>query len=230
MDFKIINLGRCGNSMNELEGVIKYQLEHIIGELPNSIDFGQLNAWRSLLFDLKLIGRSDEKYQGLGYGNISQRLVRGQQAFLISGTQTGHLPRLNRQDFAIIEAASPRQNSIKSTGPSRPSSEALTHASVYLQDVQAQAVIHVHCPVIWRNTIHLHLPYTDADVDYGSVEMAEAVAHLFAIGRLKTLPLFSMLGHEDGIIAFGKNISSAAIVLITQLARAITIEQTIQAG
>lgn len=216
--------------MTEPEGVIKYQIEHITSALPNSMDISQINAWRSLLCDLKLIGQSREKYHGLGYGNISQRLENGQSSFLISGTQTGHLPRLNPEHFAIVKTASPKQNSIRSSGPSQPSSEALTHASVYLHDMQAQAVIHVHCPVLWRHTAELNLPCTKADIAYGSVEMAEAVAQLFTSGQLNALPLFSMLGHEDGIVAFGKNIQSATVTLLTMLVKALTIEQTNQYG
>lgn len=218
------------NSSSELEGVIKYDLKHQMCELPPALDISQINAWRSLLFRLDLIGQSREKYNGLGYGNISQRLPYGTPGFLISGSQTGHLPQLSPQHFAMVETASPLQNSIISSGPCQPSSEALTHASVYLHDKRAKAVIHVHSPELWRNTKTLNLPFTGVEVAYGSVEMAEAVAQLFASGELNKLPLFSMLGHEDGIVAFGDSMTSAAITLITQFAKALAIEQTTLAG
>ncbi|OAI14355.1 aldolase [Methylomonas lenta] len=218
------------NSDNELEGVIKYHLDHHPSELSHAVDISQINAWRSLLLRLKLIGQSVEKYNGLGYGNISQRLLFGKPGFLISGTQTGHLSQLTPEHFAIVESASPKRNSIISSGPSQPSSEALTHASVYLHDNRANAVIHVHSPELWRNTQTLGLPHTCAEIAYGSVEMAEAVAELFASGQLKPLPLFSMLGHEDGIVAFADSLPSAATILITQLAKALAIEQTAFAG
>lgn len=214
--------------MHESEGVIKYQIQHTTCNLPKAIDISQMNAWRSLLFDLKLIGQCAEKYAGLGYGNFSQRLMAESAEFLISGTQTGHLPKLNRTHFAIVETASLLQNTIKSYGPSQPSSEALTHASVYLQDSQVNAVIHVHCPVIWHCADRLSLPYTKADIAYGSVEMADAVGKLFSTGLFEDLPLFCMLGHEDGVVAFGYDVESAAVTLITQLARAMAIEETTQ--
>lgn len=218
------------HSIHEREGVIKYQLTHTACDLPASVDIRPLNAWRSLLFRLQLIGQTAEKYNGLGYGNISQRLNNGEQSFLISGTQTGHLPILARQDFALVETASPLQNSITSSGPSRPSSEALTHASVYLHDILATTVIHVHCQEIWHNTQALSLPHTCADIAYGSVEMAEAVADLFASGQLRQLPLFCMLGHQDGVVALGPSLNEAAQTLLTQLAKALVIEQTTSTG
>lgn len=216
--------------MNEREGVIKYRLEHRDCDLPSEIDISEINGWRSLLFRLKLIGQIPEKYNGLGYGNISQRLQPDSSRFLISGTQTGHIENLQSKHFAIVESASPIHNTIRSSGPSKPSSEALTHASIYLHEPNVKAVIHIHCPELWHNTESLRLPHTRADIAYGSVEMAEAVEQLFISGQLKQLPLFSMLGHEDGIVAFGESLTNASIPLITQLAQALAIEQTTHAG
>jgi ribulose-5-phosphate 4-epimerase/fuculose-1-phosphate aldolase len=219
-----------GTNMHEPEGVIKYQLKHTHQDLPQSINIKSIICWRSLLFDLNLIGQCKEKYDGLGYGNISFRLKPEANEFLISATQTGHLRHLNRNHFAIIEAASPQHNSIRSKGPSQPSSEALTHASVYLHNSNANAVIHVHSPILWQHTAELNLPYISPDIAYGSVEMAAAVSELFASGQLNQLPIFSMLGHEDGIVAFGESLASAAMTLMTQLAKALAIEQTEQDG
>lgn len=216
--------------MNDQEGVIKYRLQHHYGNLPITTDINPINAWRSLLYKLKLIGQSPEKYQGLGYGNISLRMQPDRRAFLISGTQTGHLPCLKAEHFAIVETASPIENSIHSIGPCKPSSEALTHASVYQHAPKAQAVIHVHCPEIWHNTAKLQLPYTAAQIAYGTVEMANAVERLFTSGQLKYMPIFCMLGHEDGIVSFGESLQSAAITLLAQLANALAIEQSIDAG
>ncbi len=216
--------------MTELEGVIKYRIDHVTTDLPPTADIRQLNAWRSLLFSLQLIGRHPERYHGLGYGNISRRLVPGQPAFIISGTQTGHLQQLNRQHFAIVEAAWPEQNRLKSCGPCQPSSEALTHASIYGLAKQAEAVIHVHSPILWRHTVALGLPCTAANIAYGSVEMTAAVAQLFSAGDQGNLPILSMLGHQDGIVVFGNSVESAATLLITQLAKALAIEQLFQTG
>jgi L-ribulose-5-phosphate 4-epimerase len=211
--------------MSEREGVIKYHLDHQSIDLPTGVDITELNAWRTLLHRLNLIGRIPEKYHGLGFGNISRRLVPGGEQFVISGTQTGHLPRLTLQHYALIQDASPQGNSIRSTGPCAPSSEALTHACVYQQDPAIQAVIHVHSPELWHNTLALRLPHTEADIPYGTPEMAQAVRHLFVSGQLNDLPLFSMLGHEDGIVAFGPSLTAAAILLIARLVKAQTVEQ-----
>jgi L-ribulose-5-phosphate 4-epimerase len=218
------------NSLYDTEGVIKYSLDHQHGPLPASIDIRAINAWRNLLFRLGLVGQDPARYHGLGYGNVSERLTANAHGFLITGTQTGHLATLNREHFAMVESASAKQNSIQSSGPSKPSSEALTHASVYSLLPKAQAVIHVHCPEIWRNTLALQLPHTGADIPYGTLEMAETVERLFHSGQLNKRPIFSMLGHEDGIVAFADSLATAAQIIFAQLAEALTIEQNMSAG
>lgn len=210
--------------MSEREGVIQYQLHHTETALPKDMNLSALNAWRSVFYKLGLIGQREDRYEGLGFGNVSQRLAANDHRFLITGSQTGHLPILSRDHFAIVDYASPLDNVIQSYGPIPPSSEALTHASVYQNDSQAQAVIHVHSPEIWRQTFALQLPFIDEEIAYGTVAMAQAVEDYLKSGQLQTRPIFTMLGHEDGIVAFGHCLSSAASTLITQLAKAFEIE------
>jgi L-ribulose-5-phosphate 4-epimerase len=207
--------------MSEQEGVIKYQLNHDYAPLSPTIALAEINAWRGILYKLNLIGQDDYRYGGLGFGNISQRIMTKPLQFVISGTQTGHLEQLGRQDYCLVMEASPQDNRITSTGECRPSSEALTHASVYAQDDTVQAVIHVHSPAIWKNTHTLQLAHTPADITYGTPAMAKAVAQLINSQSWQHASVFTLLGHEDGVIAFGTSLSQAAQVLINQLALAI---------
>ncbi len=211
--------------MSETEGVIKYQLHHSNAGLSSAIDLSELNAWRTVMFKLNLIGQNLQRYDGYGFGNISQRLETKDLQFIISGTQTGDLAVLGRDNYCLVTKANPQENSIFSTGETKPSSEALTHASVYLQNPQIQAVIHVHCPEIWQNTHNLNLAHTAADIPYGTPEMANAVTQLFKTADWQQTAVFTMLGHEDGVVAFGNSLSQAACVLITQLSLALAIEQ-----
>jgi ribulose-5-phosphate 4-epimerase/fuculose-1-phosphate aldolase len=211
--------------MSETEGVIKYLLHHTNSPLSNNITLAELNAWRTIMFKLNLIGQDVQRYDSYGFGNISLRLQTPDLQFIISGTQTGHLAVLSRSDYCLVTQASPKTNTIVSCGETKPSSEALTHASVYLQSPNIQAVIHVHCPEIWRHTKQLNLAHTSADVAYGTPEMAEAVTQLFQTEYWQQTAVFTMLGHEDGVVAFGNSLQEAACVLITQFSLALAIEQ-----
>ncbi|MDD5412428.1 MAG: class II aldolase/adducin family protein [Methylobacter sp.] len=211
--------------MKEQEGVIKYQLHHTQQPIGHPFSFTEINAWRTIVFRLGLIGQSPEKYANIGFGNISQRLTPDSAQFIISGTQTGHIEQLSPEHYCLIVKADPSKNLIQSCGLCQPSSESLTHASVYAHDSKIQAVIHTHCPEIWNHTAVLKLPHTTANISYGTVEMATAVEQLFQSDELTQTSLFTMLGHEDGVVSFGRNMQEAAWELIKYLSLAIGIEQ-----
>lgn len=211
--------------MKEQEGVIKYQLNHIQQPISTPFPYADINAWRTIAVRLDLIGLDPERYDNVGFGNISQRIDPGSAQFIISGTQTGHIEQLNPEHYCLIVNAEPKQNRLESCGLCKPSSESLTHASVYAQDNAIQAVIHGHSPEIWKHTVALNLPHTSADIPYGTVEMAVAVEQLFQSGKLAPASLFTMLGHEDGVVAFGRNMQEAAWELINCLSLSLGIEQ-----
>lgn len=211
--------------MKEQEGVIKYQLHHTQRPIGHPFSFTEINAWRTIVFRLGLIGQTPERYDNVGFGNISQRLSPDSTQFIVSGTQTGHIEHLSPEHYCLILKADPQKNLIQSCGPCNPSSESLTHASVYMHDSTTQAVIHAHSPEIWNHTTLLKLPHTTADIPYGTVEMAAAVERLFQSGELSQTSLFTMLGHEDGVVSFGRSMQEAAWTLIKYLSLAIGIEQ-----
>lgn len=210
--------------MAEREGVIKYQLKHDHQAVNNLACLAELESWRSIFFKLNLIGQNPDKYDGLGYGNISHRLKPESSQFVISGTQTGCLPQLTANQYSVVTAVDFKNHSITSNGLTQPSSEALTHACVYHQQQSIMAVIHVHCPVIWRNTTILNLPHTTSEVAYGTLDMVKAVTDLFQLGIFKQQGIFVMLGHEDGVVAFGPDLETAGITIVKFLALALRID------
>jgi ribulose-5-phosphate 4-epimerase/fuculose-1-phosphate aldolase len=213
--------------MTEPEGVIKYQLNHTYQPISATYPLTEINAWRMIAVRLELIGQNPGRYDNVGFGNISQRLYAHGNQFIISGTQTGHIANLGPEHYCLILKAEPQQNQLESCGLCKPSSESLTHASIYAQNPDIQAIIHAHSPEIWKHTTALNLPHTSASVPYGTVEMASAVEQLFKSGSLERSSLFTMLGHEDGVIAFGTNMQETALELINHLSRAISIEQQV---
>ena len=211
--------------MKDQEGVIKYQLKHTQQPIIEKISLSEINVWRTIIFRLGLIGQDPERYGNLGFGNISQRLNPQSSQFVISGSQTGHIEHLSPEHYCLVVKADPQKNWIQSCGLNKPSSESLTHASIYAQDSNINAVIHVHSPEIWNNTAALNLPHISAGIPYGTVEMAIAVEQLFQSGDLQRTSLFTMLGHEDGVVSFGINMQEAAWELIKCLSLAIGILQ-----
>ncbi len=221
----MLNHGKVGERR---EGVTAFSNSHVHEAKIRhgcSQAIGELLAWRRILFELRLIGRQADRYDGAGYGNISARQKpygqpKARRQFIITGTQTGHLATLGEHHLTLVSTYCSPTNHVTSIGPIRPSSESMTHGAVYDLTPSIRAVFHVHSPVIWRKRAQLTLPTTDASIEYGTPEMAEAVRVMARQTALLDHGCFAMGGHEDGIVSFGRSIEDAGTRLMSLLARA----------
>jgi ribulose-5-phosphate 4-epimerase/fuculose-1-phosphate aldolase len=193
--------------------------------LPAS-DLRELNAWRRILVLLQLLGQQPDRYQGYGFGNISCRLAPFnappcERRFVITGTQTGGIADLAPEHYVVITQCHPEQNLTMAEGPVKPSSESMTHGAVYALDSRIRWVMHGHSPHIWHAAERMGIPTTDPAIPYGTPEMSAEVARLYRQSDLRRRKLFSMGGHEDGIVSFGRTATEAGQVLIEALAASI---------
>jgi len=217
----------------ETEGVIKFNLCYRAAEPVVLPELEELNGWRNRLWQLRLIGQDPRRYDGYGFGNVSMRCgqhdeVPGSRAFLISGTQTGALQELDDRHYTLVENYDAAANRVVAHGPVKPSSESLTHGILYDMDNRIQAVLHVHSPDIWQAAGTLGMPITDAAVAYGTPAMAAEVQRLFRETDVLRQHIFSMGGHEDGIVAFGQTVAEAGATLMAALALSQRRHQTPQ--
>ena len=201
--------------MAEQEGVIKYQLLFHECEAMVDHNFDDLNHWHSKFKLAGILGQDPDRYQGLGFGNLSQRIDI--QAFLISGTQTGYLDHLSAEDYALVTHTDIENNCIEAEGLIKPSSESLTHAAIYALDDGIQFVFHVHSPKLWRERAKLGIAQTEADIEYGTPAMAEEIKRLRDAGGFQQGNILAMVGHEDGIISFGATANDAGNLIMQAL-------------
>ncbi len=213
--------------MTEPEGVIKYRLDHHWSDPPEPALIHSLNAWRGLLRTLGLIGQDPARYGGIGFGNLSRRLEGScgarAPAFLISGTRTGHLARLEPKHYVWVRECDTKHNRILAEGPIHPSSEALTHGAIYAAAPELIYVFHAHCPTIWRHARALGVALSATDVPYGTPAMATEVRRLLAAAEVRRSGALAMGGHEDGVISFGSSAAAAGCVMLSLLARALEL-------
>lgn len=202
----------------ETEGVIKFDLDFRSAAPPASETLSELNAWRCLLYRLELTGQDPRRYGGLAYGNVSRRETHNR--FIISGTQTGQKKWLTASDYCLVLDSDLAGNRIRAEGSIRPSSEALTHAAIYAADASVTSVMHVHSPEIWGYAEPLGIPVTPADIAYGTPAMAQAVQRAVHEGAAS---IIAMLGHQDGVIAFGQTAEDAALCLVRYLGKALIL-------
>jgi ribulose-5-phosphate 4-epimerase/fuculose-1-phosphate aldolase len=205
--------------MTNQEGVIKYDLVFCEAKLTFKHDFSSLNRWHRRFKQAGILGQDPKRYEGLGFGNISERIDTS--SFLISGTQTGNLERLEPSDYALVTNAEVSIHRIEAKGQVKPSSEALTHAAVYALASDISFVFHVHSPDIWNRRVMLNLPQTGAEIPYGTPEMAFEMKRLFQQGLFKYRKVLAMAGHEDGIIGFGPTADEVGDAILALLATVV---------
>jgi hypothetical protein len=189
------------------EGVIQYKQHWKKGPAPAQAVVEDLEAWRQRLYKSKLIGAYPD---GLGYGNLS---IRYRDGFIITGTQTGHLPDLDQNQYTFVSKVDIPTNQLWCEGPVQASSEGMTHAACYALDQSIQAVFHVHDSDMW-NAYMTIWPSTAHDIPYGTPAMALAVAEVWHQHR-KPLPYpLVMAGHEEGVIVAGRSTDEAGKLLL----------------
>ncbi len=189
-----------------IDGVIKYSIEHQSKESPEFSGFSELEAVRSRLFALGLIGEKD----GIGYGNLSMR-SNEPKTFFITATQTGKKSTLSPEHYTYISDYDFNTFKVFSQGAHKPSSEALSHAMIYEVNPAIIAVIHIHSSVLWNFMKTKH--YLATTAEYGTTAMVNEIAILYENRDPFTNNAFVMRGHEEGIITFGRSIQEAELTL-----------------
>lgn len=191
------------------EGIIQYKLSWDFSSLAVTRDLRRLIQWRNRLHRLQLIGVTPE---GIGFGNISVRPGRDRR-FLITGSQTGHLLRLNARHCTWVTEYDYFKNRVVCRGPVKASSESLTHGAIYSRAAWVRAVIHVHHDRLWRQLFR-QLPTTPGNARYGTPAMAKAVQKLLSRFEPSKTGIIIMGGHTGGILAFGSTLESAGEMLL----------------
>ena len=185
--------------MNRDEGYIKFHCDWKNEILPAHLDITELISFRNKIFNNGLIGMYPD---GIGFGNVSQRISKTQ--FIISGSATGGIPELNKDHFSVVDHFSIEENTISCRGPIRASSESLSHAAIYKASPACQFVLHIHHLDQWKMLLN-KLPSTAPDAAYGTPAMANSISQLIEPNQEEGVII--MAGHEEGILLFGSNTS-----------------------
>lgn len=193
------------------EGYIKFNCDWIKAGPIDSNLIQELNVWRDTLYKLGLIGVYNN---GIGFGNLSFRIENN--SFLISGSATGNLKKLNENHYSLVTDYDLLNNTLTCTGPIKASSESLSHAAIYEYSPRINAVIHIHSISLWEK-LKNKVPTTSEKATYGTPEMAFEIKRLFKETLVTDEKIIVMGGHQEGIIAFGKTLEEAGKILLERL-------------
>ena len=181
------------------EGYIKFSCDWTAGPPPPEELIVELEASRRNLFKHGLIGH--DRDADVDYGNISVR-GRAPDEIIITGTQTGHLPTLSAEHFVTVTACDIEANRVRCEGAIKASSETLTHAAIYRQSGDINAVLHVHHQALWEY-LYGRLPTTVPAAAYGTPAIAREFERLYREADLGVQKIAVMGGHPAGLISFG---------------------------
>jgi ribulose-5-phosphate 4-epimerase/fuculose-1-phosphate aldolase len=195
------------------EGVIKFRCTWIEKPPLPAWRIEALDEWRDRLYALGLVGYDTQAR--VGYGNLSMRDPES-RAILVTGTQTGHLPKLGPEHYTLLTDYDIDGNHVTCAGPIQASSESLTHLAVYELGDACNAVVHVHDERVWR-ALDGRVPTTAPGVAYGTPAMARELQRLYLEDALARVKIAVMHGHEGGLIAFGEDIDAAGGVMLAHV-------------
>ncbi len=191
------------------EGYVKYQSDWIDGAAPDRNLVAELDRWRAPLFEAGLIGHDD--VHNVGFGNLSVR-ADGDR-FVISGTQTGHIPATGPEHYCLVTAVDADANRVTCVGPIQASSESMTHAALYALDPEIRAVVHVHSRELWER-YNGTFPTTRPEVRYGTPEMAREFERLWLETDFAGARIAVMAGHDDGLVSIGESLQQATEAML----------------
>ncbi|MEL6306147.1 MAG: class II aldolase/adducin family protein [Bacteroidota bacterium] len=188
------------------EGYIKFNCLWSKAPSLDSKEIQELMDYRGRVYNRGWIGLYPDS--GIGFGNISVLHKAADCQFIISGSKTGGIQNLGPEGYSKVNQVDIHSNTVWCSGPIAASSESMTHAMCYQCAPEIKAVIHIHHLPTWKAQLG-QLPTTEADVAYGTVEMAEAVRRLFYESNLTDTKVFVMAGHREGIVALGRDLGTA---------------------
>ena len=184
------------------EGVSKFRLTLKRAPAPEQVQVIALEKWRALFYKLGLVGEyPNEK---IGYGNLSSRLPR--KAFLMTGSQTGHLAHLQSHHYTKVIECDLKKGSVTAEGLIPPPGESLTHFGIYEANGMIQNVFHVHHPNFWMLAQNANIDSVNRQIQYGTQEMAGFLNHLLSH---KSSGLIALKEQSDGIISYGTSAEDA---------------------
>jgi L-ribulose-5-phosphate 4-epimerase len=186
------------------EGYIKFSCVKIRDTLENfPLQFEEFNQFRAYCCGLALIGMFEN---GIGYGNISVR-INDTSRFIISGSKTGGKTALTKDDYCEIVSFNSEKNEVNYNGKIEPSSETMSHGSVYAANRSIKTIVHVHHAKIFNYLKENNFHSTSKDALFGTVQLAHEIEELIKHSAERS-GIFYMEGHAEGVIAYSDSIEN----------------------
>lgn len=190
------------------EGYIRYICNLKVTSPVPAEKLGHIIQWRQHLYSLGLIGASSD---GIGYGNISIR-DGATDDFIITGSSTGNKEEIDASCFSLVTKVDIQNNTVWCQGPIKASSEAMTHASIYMEKPGVGAVVHTHNSRLWSEKKGVS-PTTDEEAEFGTPRLAQSIRRILRSEGSGDEGMIILGGHKDGMITYAQTIGRAVEIL-----------------
>jgi class II aldolase/adducin N-terminal domain-containing protein len=190
-------------------GGVKFRAERLTADMQPCLDLAELNLYRSKLRERQFIGQDAN---GIGFGNISVK-AKNETGFFITISGGAIRESIGQADLVWVKSWSFAENLVRFEGPGTPSAETLTHAAIYGANRSAGAILHIHNRSVW-DWLVAHAQATADAAEYGTTAMAETVQEFLDRSTCLT-NVFAMSGHEEGVLAFGRDLAEAYASLMS---------------
>ena len=88
-----------------------------------------LEKWRIILYRMSMIG--EYKTKELSYGDLSKRILVGEDQFIITGNGTGMYANLDGTQYSRVLKCDLKRLTVEATGPIAPSAQSYLHFLFY---------------------------------------------------------------------------------------------------
>lgn len=156
----------------EIHVGVKFATEFLSAAAPTDARLEELKAWCAEFHKRNFA----PPYGEFSQGNLSFRIRRGEDAFVISGSQVGWKDRLADDRFVTVHGCDTEKGIVTASGTRDPSSESMLHFAIYRARKDVQAVFHGHSQEILRCVDRPpDIPETREKHSYGSLELVQSV-------------------------------------------------------
>ena len=173
---------------------VKFKTKMISKEIPSDSRIKELKRWCEIFHKRNLA----PPYEGGSHGNLSFRLNKKGDRFIITGSRIGLKNKLTPACFVEVVSCDLNKKTVHASGIRKPSSETMLHFAIYHKRKDVRAIFHGHSKKIIASAKKLALPVTIKEAPYGTVKLTQRVLEI-----LDGEPFLVMKNH--GFISVGKS-------------------------
>lgn len=190
--------------------MVKFRTEIIGREVPKDPRIEELKYWCSEFHRLNLA----PLYKGGSLGNLSFRLKKYEDSFIITASRIGLKDKLSEDCFVTVHSCDLEKGIVFARGTREPSSESRLHFAIYNQREDVNAVFHGHSREILSCADKLKVPETKQKAPYGSMKLVQSALEILGYKFFLVLK-----GH--GFISLGKTMKEAGELTLQMYKRCL---------